>query len=173
MDKPSPDQVNVEYEVGYGKPPKATQFKPGQSGNRKGRPKGAQNFQTVLENELNSKVVVTEGGRRKQVRKKVVIAKQLVNKAASGDLKATSLVMAEARGMEAASSASLMPVAPQELAYADQLTLKSIIARLRASAPDDDSITPVAATSTVATDQPLPAPTEPSVTLEPQSGASS
>lgn len=27
------------YEVGYGRPPKATQFKPGQSGNPKGRPR--------------------------------------------------------------------------------------------------------------------------------------
>jgi hypothetical protein len=31
------------YEVGYGKPPKAKQFKPGQSGNPKGRPKGSRN----------------------------------------------------------------------------------------------------------------------------------
>ena len=29
----------TEYEVGYKKPPKSGQFKPGQSGNRKGRPK--------------------------------------------------------------------------------------------------------------------------------------
>lgn len=28
-----------DYEVGYGKPPKATQFKPGQSGHPQGRPK--------------------------------------------------------------------------------------------------------------------------------------
>jgi hypothetical protein len=28
-----------DYEVGYKKPPKATQFKPGQSGNPAGRPK--------------------------------------------------------------------------------------------------------------------------------------
>ena len=31
------------YEVGYGKPPKDTRFKPGQSGNPSGRPKGATN----------------------------------------------------------------------------------------------------------------------------------
>ena len=30
-----------DYEVGYGKPPKATRFKSGQSGNPRGRPKGA------------------------------------------------------------------------------------------------------------------------------------
>ena len=30
-------------EVGYGKPPKHSQFKPGQSGNPQGRPKGSRN----------------------------------------------------------------------------------------------------------------------------------
>ena len=33
----------TDYEIGYGKPPKETRFKPGQSGNPRGRPKGAKN----------------------------------------------------------------------------------------------------------------------------------
>ena len=35
--------MSKDYEVGYGKPPKANQFPPGQSGNRNGRPKGSRN----------------------------------------------------------------------------------------------------------------------------------
>ena len=35
------------HEVGYGKPPKHTRFKPGQSGNSKGRPKGVRNFRRM------------------------------------------------------------------------------------------------------------------------------
>lgn len=31
------------YEVGYGKPPLASRFKPGRSGNPRGRPRGAKN----------------------------------------------------------------------------------------------------------------------------------
>ena len=36
------------YEVGYGKPPKETRFRKGQSGNPKGRPKGAKNKAPAL-----------------------------------------------------------------------------------------------------------------------------
>jgi hypothetical protein len=35
------DQKAVSYEIGYGKPPVANRFVPGQSGNPRGRPKGA------------------------------------------------------------------------------------------------------------------------------------
>ena len=34
-----PERDGRGYEVGYGKPPKATRFKKGQSGNPKGRPR--------------------------------------------------------------------------------------------------------------------------------------
>lgn len=110
MDKQNPDQDKQDYEVGYGKPPKATQFKPGQSGNRKGRPQGGQNFSTTLKNELNSTVVITENGRRKKVTKRAVISKQLINKAMSGDPKATRLVLDAMRDLETANGANSVPV---------------------------------------------------------------
>jgi Family of unknown function (DUF5681) len=157
MDKPTPDQDKVEYEVGYGKPPKSTQFKAGQSGNRKGRPKGAQNFQTVMEKELNSTVTVTEGGRRKQIRKRDVVIKQVVNKAAAGDLKAASLLIAEARNTDALKGAGTLPTAPTAFSEADQLTLQSIVARIRASAPDNGNTSPVT-TSIAASDLSAPVP---------------
>jgi hypothetical protein len=37
------DSVSDDYEVGYRKPPTHTRFKPGQSGNPRGRPRGAKN----------------------------------------------------------------------------------------------------------------------------------
>jgi hypothetical protein len=76
------------YGVGYGKPPKNTQFKKGQSGNPKGRPKGTFNLATVLGKALRERVVVNENGQRRTITKLEAAAKQLVNKAASGDLTA-------------------------------------------------------------------------------------
>jgi hypothetical protein len=44
-----------DYEVGYGKPPKHTRFKPGQSGNPKGRPKASKDFRSLLHRALFKK----------------------------------------------------------------------------------------------------------------------
>ena len=38
--------------LGYGNPPRDTQFRPGQSGNLKGRPRGSENFDTLLQRML-------------------------------------------------------------------------------------------------------------------------
>lgn len=79
------DAKNEQCDVGYGKPPKHTQFKKGQSGNLSGRPKGTLNLATVLERTLRQQVVINENGRRKVITKLEAAITQLVNKAASGD----------------------------------------------------------------------------------------
>jgi Family of unknown function (DUF5681)/DNA methylase len=81
------------YEIGYGKPPRHTQFRKGQSGNPKGRPRGAKNSATLLNEALDEPVVVTENGRRKTITKKQVIVKQIVNKAAGGDYRSIQLLL--------------------------------------------------------------------------------
>jgi hypothetical protein len=59
---PGPDEKGPAYEVGYGKPPEDTRFKPGQSGNSHGRPKGAKNRSNRIPalNEERMKTVVLE-----------------------------------------------------------------------------------------------------------------
>lgn len=91
-----------DYEVGYGKPPKHTQFgQPGgNKGNRKGRKKGRQNIKSPFENikrmcieEAYKEVAVTEDGEVVYKPKIVVAMLQLLNQGAKGDKKASSLVM--------------------------------------------------------------------------------
>jgi Family of unknown function (DUF5681) len=51
-----PKRTSSDKDVGYGRPPAAHQFKPGQSGNPKGRPKGAKNESTILREIFQRKI---------------------------------------------------------------------------------------------------------------------
>ena len=56
-----------DYEVGYRKPPRGTQFQPGQSGNPKGRPKSHPSFRSLLEKQIHKKTKVRIGGKIKSM----------------------------------------------------------------------------------------------------------
>jgi hypothetical protein len=88
------------YEVGFGKPPKQSRFQKGASGNPKGRPKGKRNLVTVLQRTLQETVVIKENGMRRTVTKLEAAIKQLVDKAASGDLAALRHLTALANSAE-------------------------------------------------------------------------
>ena len=66
-----------------------TRFRPGQSGNPRGRPKGARNLSTVVAAALSERVAINENGRRRRITKLEAAVKQLVNRAASGEARAT------------------------------------------------------------------------------------
>ena len=99
-DKGGQEPHGDDERVGYGRPPRATRFRPGQSGNPRGRPKGARNLSTVVAAALNEKVAVNENGRRRRIIKLDAAVKQLVNRAASGEMRATQLVLALAQANE-------------------------------------------------------------------------
>ena len=119
------------YPVGYKKPPTATQFRPGQSGNSKGRPKGVKNFGTVLADELKTRIPVTENGKRKNISKREAIAKQMVNKAVAGDPKAIPIVLNEARLHDTLASSVAQQDVPMD--QADHMVLDNFLKRLRGS----------------------------------------
>lgn len=54
---------SAQYDVGYGKPPKHTRFRPGQSENAKGRPKGPTNKRSGLHEERMKDLNLDEGYR--------------------------------------------------------------------------------------------------------------
>lgn len=81
------DLSDDDCEVGYAKPPKSTRFKKGQSGNPKGRPKGAKGVKASLRRELETKITVREGNHQVQVSKARAMAKRLTANALKGDVK--------------------------------------------------------------------------------------
>jgi uncharacterized protein DUF5681 len=85
--------AGLPYEIGFGKPPKSMRFRPGQSGNRRGRPKGSRNWGAVLQDELDAKIEVADSGRRRKLPKGQVALRQVANKAAAGDLKALATII--------------------------------------------------------------------------------
>lgn len=74
-----------DYEVGFGKPPRHSQFQPGRSGNPRGRPRGRLNLATILQNTLDKKVSINEGGKPKIVSKRELMFVNAVNNAIKGD----------------------------------------------------------------------------------------
>lgn len=102
IDSPLNDAPN-DYDVGYGKPPKTTQFQPGTSGNPRGRPKGRQNAATLVAKVLNEPIVIVENNRSRKVTKLEATLKQVTNQAMSGNAKAQAIVVR-----------NLMPIAAQD-----------------------------------------------------------
>ena len=86
---------NNEYEVGYGKPPKYTRFKPGQTGNPKGRPKNSKNTNDILKDELKEIVTLKENGKIIVMTKRQAMLRHLVNKAVQGDSKSMFFIFGQ------------------------------------------------------------------------------
>ena len=80
--------------AGYKRPPRRTQFQPGQSGNPRGRRKNVRNFTTDLLDELREQISVRENGRERRISKQRAFIKALVASAIKGDMRATSALVA-------------------------------------------------------------------------------
>ncbi len=123
-------------DVGYAVPPKASQFKKGQSRNPKGRRKGSVGLSTIIRKSAKERVTVQENGTRKSMTKTEAAIKQLFNKATSGDQRAIKL-MADLMNIH---TAGQEPVAPKfTLAEVDREVLTQMINRARRQGDGDNN----------------------------------
>jgi Family of unknown function (DUF5681) len=86
------DEKKDDYEVGYGRPPRRTQFKQGSSGNPRGRPRGSKNLATIVRQVLDARVAVRENGRVRTISKREALFAQLVHEGLGGNLRAIELL---------------------------------------------------------------------------------
>ena len=82
------------YPVGYGRPPLHTRFRPGRSGNPKGRPKGARNAETIARDVLERTVIIEGNGIQQKRTLRELAFQSLAEKAASGDIKSLDFLLA-------------------------------------------------------------------------------
>lgn len=87
------DRIAAGYEVGYCRPPKATQFRKGCSGNPKGRPKGTRNLKSDLAEELAERITLSEGGKPIRLSKQRALVKSLTARAIKGDGRAVTALL--------------------------------------------------------------------------------
>lgn len=84
-----------DSDVGYGKPPKAHQFKPGQSGNPKGRPKGAKSKATILRELVDKKVTIRENGKLRKITVLECIFRKVIEDCLKGNIKSVIFLLSQ------------------------------------------------------------------------------
>lgn len=131
--------TNDDDRVGYKRPPKASRFKPGQSGNPKGRPKHARNLKTEFLEELSQVIRVREGDREMKISKQRAFVKALVAAAIKGDMRAANaLVSFCTRAFGDENDESLKGPATEDLEILEEFVGREV--RKRANRGDDESI---------------------------------
>jgi hypothetical protein len=125
--------------VGYGRPPTHSQFKPGQSGNPKGRPKGTRKLASVVRAAMTERVTIVQNGKRKSISKLDAAMIQAANQAAGGDHRAMRMLFDLVRGIEMAEAphAHDNPKTIAELKAADAIILEATARMLNSAVSED------------------------------------
>lgn len=123
-------------DTGYGKPPKKSQFKPGQSGNPKGRPKGAKSLKSAVKKELSGKIKLTLNGKQKNVSKLEALLMRLMKDALEGKARAQAEILKLA-GLHM-SNEELVEAALQPATEADQALINAFLQRMMKEGATDE-----------------------------------
>jgi hypothetical protein len=124
---PRPKRESTQ--VGYSKPPPEHRFKPGRSGNPKGRPKGAKNESTILRDILTRKIANRSGGRVRKISVLEGIHLRIADDALKGNTKSATFIL---NRYAALVSGELQP---QDLSIDDREVLEAFAQRHEARPP--------------------------------------
>ena len=113
-----PKPPKGDSSVGYRRPPRHTQFKPGRSGNPRGRPAGVKSLGDIMRRIVSQKITVTEGGRTRRIPRLEAILRQTASEATRGDFRSrqTILQLAERHGESGPSAEDGRAMAAEDLA---------------------------------------------------------
>jgi hypothetical protein len=131
-----------DYKVGKGKPPKDTRFKPGQSGNPKGRPKGAKSWKAVIEAELSAEIGLKEHGVILKVTKMEAFGKRLISDALAGNPKASSELLRQINkyfGALTEDEAKNLPATEDDVRLLMKYAHKAVLANAKHAEHDEQS----------------------------------
>jgi Family of unknown function (DUF5681) len=120
-----------DNEVGYGKPPRANQFKPGKSGNPKGRPAGARSEATILQDLVQRKIGLSERGKTRRITLLEGILRRIAEDSLKGNTKSAAFLL---NRLYAITSNE-----PDEscLSEDDQMVLQTYLKKIRSEKTDD------------------------------------
>jgi hypothetical protein len=86
----------ADDDIGYGRPPKHSQFSPGRSGNPRGRPpKSPDKLAEAIGKVLDAQVQYKEKGRTKTATRHELRLRQLIQRAVAGDVGAAEALIRE------------------------------------------------------------------------------
>ena len=123
---PAPAGDADEDKVGNCRPPRSTRFRPGQSGNPRGRPKRAPGLSGLVARAFRQRVEAEENGRRRRITKLEAALTQLINNAAKGEHRSTQLALT----LLGDASALPEPRKPKHSREGDALVVAEIVRRL-------------------------------------------
>ena len=110
--------------------PKSTRFKPGSSGNPKGRPKKPKTLGSIVEAALAKRVTVEENGRKKKISLVEVIVRRVVGKAAQGNVGAAQVVLRLKERCEGSPAERRLSAAEEAGAQLSQYAQHAALARM-------------------------------------------
>ncbi len=85
--------AGASYKVGYGRPPKETRFRPGRSGNPRGRPKKPKSIRERFARELERKIPVREGEKVRKIPKIDLWVRSIIASAIKGSHQASRILI--------------------------------------------------------------------------------